>query len=272
VQPAEPSAIEPTESERTNLDVHKEKVGRQILALFDAVDKGVGQWIGYSGNIREELKGRLVPTTRYTHELATEGLDSSLQAHVRNDIFFFRRDDADGGPAAMYKIDCQLGRFTPSISVANPDGWFEASLFMGPDRDEFYRAYLRRAFNDHHVRTITTFTSNYLDPPHPLVISEGGFSVADVFAVYDDIDVDGNVTLLDQQTIRDPTDVFSGRYSAADHTISPTRGGSVFPYTRGDGCLLIGEEGKRQARLPLQTNIYTELEDISGIMKSIAPQ
>lgn len=269
--PADALAPMLARSERTDLDMHKERVAAKVAALFNMVDARVGGWIGYPGNIREELQGRLVTTARYQHRVNTEGMDPSLQAYLRNDIFFFRLDDEKGVPEAMYTIDCQVGRFIPSIHVATHDGFVKATLSMGANRDEFHNVHIRRVFGDGQVNHLTTFTSNFMnpyDPPHPLLIEKGGLPMPHSHMIYDNIDPDGNVSLLDGQMIRAPSGRVTGRYSAADHTISPITG-VRFPYAVRDGQLLIGDPYK-QVGFPLQTNIYSELASMTQNLRGIS--
>ena len=264
-------AAPPAAPEKTPHDIHRERVAGHIRTLFDAVDTRVAYWIGYSGNIREELKDRITPTGRYQQALNTQNLDPAIQSYMRANIFFFRHDSDEGGPAAIYKIDCQLDRFLPSIYVETPDGAVEATLFAGQDNNQFHSVQLKRIYNDRRVRHLSTFSasSNAYDPPHPLEINQGTLPMPYCNAVYDGIDDAGNVSLLDQQYLTDPSGRAAGKYSAANHTIASLTS-EPFPYSRDGEQLLIGS-ANRQVAIPLQTNIYSEMADISEVIRTITP-
>lgn len=255
--------------EETPFDIHRERVAAHILTLFDAVDARVAGRIGYSGNIREELKGRAATPHAYDRNLNLEGLDPRVRDRIHANVFSFRHRQLK----ARYDINCQRGHFTPSVYVGMHDGFVEATLFLGPDRNKFEDAQFSRGFSDGRVRNIRTFAPNYLDPyspAHPLIIEEGILPIPFTHLIYDNIDAAGNVTLLDDQPVGDPSGRFIGKYSAVDHTISPVTGKS-FPYTREGDRLVIGNRAE-QVTAPLQANIYDELSAITGIMRTIAPE
>lgn len=258
-------------AEKTNLDLHQEAVAAQMRTLFDAIGAGVARSIGYEGNIREELRSRLAPNTSHGHTLNTDGLHPALGRYLQHDIFFFRLDNEQGGPAAIYSIDCQVG-FSPSILVETSDGSLEASLFTGPDHNQFHRARLRRTYNDDRVKTIDTFPPSYknaYDPPHPLVIQQGFLPMPASFMIYEHADKSGNVSLLDGQTVRDANGTAGGRYSAAARGVA-TNSIAPFPASEVNGRLIIGQPGQ-QISFPVQTNIYTELQEMTKNIPSITP-
>lgn len=70
---------------------------------------------------------------------------------------------------------------------------------------------MTKVFEDRHIRTIRTFYPNQfraIDPPHSLTIDDDGF-----YRIYDDIEQNGDVTLLNGQPIfssMGPSRRFSG--------------------------------------------------------------
>jgi len=258
----------PASPEHAVLNIHKEQVATQVRAFFDAVDARVGHRIGHAGNIREELRGRLIPTGRHQHTVDTEGLAPALRDHLQSNIFSFSVP-TENGLEAMYRINFQVNNFTPSVYVKTHDGSVETTLYMGPERNQFHTVKFRRVFTaDQRVREITTFTPNFMDPfksPHPLLIAEGRLPVPLAFMIYDLIDPDGNVSLLDGQNIRLPSGGVVGRYSAAEHTIESPG----LSYVKRDNYLSVGDRGD-QVHFPVQTNLYDELTRITETMRSIA--
>ncbi|HSX07564.1 MAG TPA: hypothetical protein VLG11_01590 [Candidatus Saccharimonadales bacterium] len=259
----EPAAAVPSSLEHTNLDIHKGRVAVTIAAFFHAVDARVGEWIGYEGsNIRDELRGRLVPIGLRQHRIDTVGMQPALRKHVVNNRFLFKIQGEDDTPEATYKIDCQGGGFLPSVEVAMPDGSVETTLFIRHEAgDAFHHVRMRRVYGHGDVRYLTTFA------PHPLLIEQGTLTASRSRMIYEDVDPEGNVSLLDGQVVSDPTGSYAGKYSAAEPMITPVRG-SRFPYEFKDEQLTIGNPGSK-VRFPLQTNIYAELENITQTMPGI---
>lgn len=260
----------PVTPEQTTLDLHQEQVAAMVATFFNGIDKGVAQTIGYTGgNIREELRSRL-PKSPYRHSLDTTGLDPVLGQYLHHDIFFFRVNDAEQGPASIYEINRQVG-LSPIVEVGTTDGFIRLNLYTGRNNDSFSHIQARRVFNDDSVTHLTAFAPNYRDPyapSHPLILERGWLPMPQSHMIYDDIDFAGNVTLLDGQFVRDPSGYVTGVYSATDHSITSVSS-TPFPYVQVENGLVLGYGGE-QVYFPIQTNLYTELENITGIADAIS--
>ncbi len=253
--------------EPANLELHRRQVEREELTFFNGVDNLVAQEIGFKGNIREELFRRR-PLDSHK-DINTDGMNPVLVPHLVPGGFSYREKDPVNLSQSDYRIDYHGGSFKPEVRIIRPDNQIQVTVFTGPSRNEYDHVQIEKTYTDGHVRTITTFDSHYLTPSrhpdHPLVVDENGLRM-----IYDYVDLEGNVTLLDGQPFS--WGRYLGNYSAKSQTIIPQEDFSFPPCRVENDILTFAGSTGHDVRIPLKTNLYNEIRAMTNNQPSLSQE